>query len=324
MKKQHSYVYLINNKKEKMKRNISNINNGQINEKLNNDYFLSGENLKMYSNKTKDNYQNKFLIKRILDNNKGKKSKTKYNISTNYDNKEINDLDEKNYINNLNKQYSSNNKTNKNKNKSSLIDNFDKLKEMNSNVTTILCDMQKTIRPINGQYTNYNSQVNHNNNSTEKKIDTNNFIQEMGLEQNNKINIFANNKNENGKIKIKLDDLNKEQVTKLKYIYGNLKTKEYLDIDLLINDLYKYKLNEENIQKKSENISTINKNNEKTLELEKENNSLKNQKEFLINELTKSVYNYNILEQKYKNELDRVYTYINKIRFDLGEKNIDI
>jgi len=307
-----------------MKRNISNINNGQINEKLNNDYFLSGENLKMYSNKTKDNYQNKFLIKRILDNNKGKKSKTKYNISTNYDNKDINDLDEKNYINNLNKQYSSNNKTNKNKNKSSLIDNFDKLKEMNSNVTTILCDMQKTIRPINGQYTNYNSQVNHNNNSTEKKIDTNNFIQEMGLEQNNKINIFANNKNENGKIKIKLDDLNKEQVTKLKYIYGNLKTKEYLDIDLLINDLYKYKLNEENIQKKSENISTINKNNEKTLELEKENNSLKNQKEFLINELTKSVYNYNILEQKYKNELDRVYTYINKIRFDLGEKNIDI
>ena len=61
-----------------------------------------------------------------------------------------------------------------------------------------------------------------------------------------------------------------------------------------------------------------NKFNENFIELQKENELLNNKKKFLINELTKSIYNNDKLNQRYKNELERIDSYINQIKFDIN------
>ena len=58
------------------------------------------------------------------------------------------------------------------------------------------------------------------------------------------------------------------------------------------------------------------------MKLKKENEYLNKQKEFLINELTKSIYHNEKLEQRYKNELERIDAYVNKINFDIKEKKV--
>ena len=60
-------------------------------------------------------------------------------------------------------------------------------------------------------------------------------------------------------------------------------------------------------------------NNEQLSKLKEENIKLNLQNKFLINELTKSMYNNENWRNKYKNELDRFDSYINKIKYEIKE-----
>ena len=92
-------------------------------------------------------------------------------------------------------------------------------------------------------------------------------------------------------LNIKIDEFNKEYENKLNIINGNKKKKKEIDDDLS-------KAKEENCK-------------------------LNLQKKFLINELTKSIYNNENLRTRYKNELDRLDSYLKKIKYDLKGKSIE-
>ena len=76
-------------------------------------------------------------------------------------------------------------------------------------------------------------------------------------------------------------------------------------------------LNSKSVEKTKKEI------NENLQKLRDKNLKLNLQRKFLINELTKSIYNRENLRHKYKNELDRVESYLNKIKYDLKENKFD-
>ena len=164
-----------------------------------------------------------------------------------------------------------------------------------------------------------NSIKNTNNNSPKKNVTY--VIDESGK---NEITICGN-KNRKQLSKIKFKELTQEQENKLKILCDKNSIKnDYININDLINDLYEYKV------KYCEIIKNLDSNKEQKekefdenlVKLKKENEYLNKQKEFLINELTKSIYHNEKLEQRYKNELERIDAYVNKINFDIKEKKV--
>ena len=156
------------------------------------------------------------------------------------------------------------------------------------------------------------------NNNIQKKV----FI--IDKNEQNEINIKGNNINKD-LFNIKIDEFSKNYKNKLNTIRVNNKNKS-INVEQLINELYEYKvkyeklklmLNSKSSKKEKQEI------NDNLSKIKEENSKLNLQKKFLINELTKSVYNIEILRHKYKNELDRFSSYLNKIKYDLKEKSIE-
>ena len=150
-----------------------------------------------------------------------------------------------------------------------------------------------------------------------------NFI--IDKNQQNQINIQGIKQKKVSKKHIEISEFTKDKENKLNSIYGKNKIK-IVNIDKLINDLYEYKIRHEKLKfiLKFKNIEKNKKEkNDNLSKLKEEGYKLKMQKKFLINELTKSIYNTENLRSKYKNELERFDSYLNKIKFDLKEKKID-
>ena len=380
-----------NSKKEKIKKNILNINNNPANLYLCDNHFLIDENIKKILGK-KNNYQNQYLNKQIYDSSSEKKHHniTKYNNSYININKSSKDKEkEKLNSDKIHKNYYSENNSNlteknfNNYDENVLLDNFCKLKEMNSDLNNILSQMK-----MNFETSNENKRSHRNNNTnyleiskglenknkkskTERKniFGNNKYSKEnnsiknyQDKDYNNNKNIINNSKEENKKnynlknnsvhkyddkkeklvidqvnriniiingIKdkininaIKLHKLNLKDENKLKSIYNNDERYKNIKLEDLINDLYEYKIKYQELKNIIENKEDEkNKFDENFIELKKENEILNNKKKFLINELTKSIYYNEKLNQKYKDELVRIDSYINKIDFDLNSNN---
>ena len=304
-----------------------------------NNYFLNGENLELPTFQ-KNNYQNQFIHRKLLSTN-SKKNKNKYN--------EENKLKEHNF-------YSSNNndvpKNIDNYFNDSLAENFENMKQMNTNINNILSNMKKEIESsnkindeeiqkreedinydnfsnklyrMNNAYTDLdNSNIKFNMDSSPKnnQIIINDILNNINQNQNsdfiidkieqNRFNIQGI-KRDKGNVNIKITDLKKEQENELNSIYGN---NNVINIEKLIDDLYDYKNKYEKLKEK--NTEKLNmENNEQLSKLKEENIKLNLQNKFLINELTKSIYNNENLRNKYKDELDRFDSYINKIKYEI-------
>ena len=192
--------------------------------------------------------------------------------------------------------------------------------KMNNNELNQFDNLSKEINNENNF--NYFDESQKNKKENIINISKKQFI--IDSNQENHINIQGI-KQQNAPMNIKFNEFNKEQENKLKEIYGK-SINSIINVEKLINDLYEYKIKCERIELilKSENIEKTKKEiNENLTKLKEENKKLNLQKRFLINELTKSIYNRESLRQKYKNELDRFDSYINKIKYDLKEKVIE-
>ena len=143
--------------------------------------------------------------------------------------------------------------------------------------------------------------------------------------EQNQIKIQGIKQQQKDLINIKTNEFSKEIENKLSSIYGKNKNK-MINVDKLINDLYEYKIKYENLKLmvNSKDIEKTKKEiNDNLSKLKKENYKLNLQKKFLINELTKSIYNNENLRTRYKNELDRLDSYLKKIKYDLKGKSIE-
>ena len=348
MSKKYSDKIESNKRRIIYNKNIFDLNND-------NNHFLNGENLELPTFQ-KNNYQNQFIHRKLLISN-SKKNKNKYIYNYPNNNNEENKLKETNF-------YSDNNnviqKNIENYLNNSLTENFENMKQMNTNINNILSNMKKEIetsnkvneeeiqkreedldfdkfsnklykmKNINDDLDNFNIKYDLDNS------DKNNQINQMIINDiKNNINIQETNliidKNEQNRFNIKgikqkkfefdieINEFKQEHINKLNSIYGN---NNVINIEKLIDDLYEYKnkyeklnqINEEKIKSESE---------EKLIKLKEENTKLNLQNKFLINELTKSMYNYENLRNKYKNELDRFDSYINKMKYEIKENNID-
>lgn len=204
------------------------------------------------------------------------------------------------------------------------INSVKKYREINEDINSYISNdiEEKNINAnINNKGNNY---INNNN----KYINNKNMNKIFIIDKNNKneINIKGIKTDNIDLTKINLNKLKKEQQNKINLIYNNNndknRKKAFFNINDLINDLYKYKIKYEEIKnildnKKEDKAKEFNHN---LLNIKNENKSLSEQKNFLINELTKSIYNNEKLEQKYKEELDRIDAYTNKVKYDLKAK----
>lgn len=129
MSKKYSDKIESNKRRIIYNKNIFDLNND-------NNHFLNGENLELPTFQ-KNNYQNQFIHRKLLSTN-SKKNKNKYN--------EENKLKEHNF-------YSSNNndipKNIDNYFNDSLAENFENMKQMNTNINNILSNMKKEIESSN-------------------------------------------------------------------------------------------------------------------------------------------------------------------------------
>ena len=348
MSKKYSDKIESNKRRIIYNKNIFDLNND-------NNHFLNGENLELPTFQ-KNNYQNQFIHRKLLISN-SKKNKNKYIYNYPNNNNEENKLKETNF-------YSDNNnvipKNIENYLNDSLTENFENMKQMNTNINNILSNMKKEIetsnkvneeeiqkreedldfdkfsnklykmKNINDDLDNFN--IKYDLDNSEK----NNQINQMIINDiKNNINIQETNliidKNEQNRFNIKgikkkkfefdieINEFKQEHINKLNSIYGN---NNVINIEKLIDDLYEYKnkyekLNQINEEKvKSENEKEL-------IKLKEENTKLNLQNKFLINELTKSIYNGENFRNKYKNELDRFDSYINKMKYEIKENNID-
>ena len=231
------------------------------------------------------------------------------------------------------------------------------MKQMNTNISNILSNMKKEIetsnkineeeiqkreedldydkfsnklykmKNISDDLDNFNIKYDLDNSEKYRQIIINdikkNIINQKTdfiIEQNeqNRFNIQGI-KQEKNRLKIGINEFKKEQENKLHSIYGNNKI---INIEKLIDDLYEYKNKYEKLNKINIEKSKVG-NDEKLSKLKEENIKLNLQNKFLINELTKSIYNNENFRNKYKNELDRFDSYINKIKYEIKENNID-
>ena len=345
MSKKYSDKIESNKRRIIYNKNIYDLNND-------NNHFLNGENLEFPAFQ-KNNYQNQFIHRKLLISN-SKKSKNKYIYNYPNNNNEENKLKETNF-------YSDNNniipKNIENYLNDSLTENFENMKQMNTNINNILSNMKKEIetsnkvneeeiqkreedlnydkfsnklykmKNINDDLDNFNIKYDldyseKNNQMIINDIKNNINIQKtnliIDLNEQNRFNIQGIKQKINP-LNIEINEFKQEQINKLNSIYGNNKI---INIEKLIDDLYEYKnkyekLNQINNEKiKSENDVEL-------IKLKEENTKLNLQNKFLINELTKSIYNNENFRNKYKNELDRFDSYINKMKYEIKENNID-
>ena len=282
-----------NNEEKKTKENnyFSNNSNFQknIDNYFNNDSLTENfENLKKMNNNINDILSN--MKKEIRSSSKKK-------------NEEIQDKEEVEVLLNFDKYNNTNIiKLNQNKNNINKLDNELEFKNSEPKFNEFMInDLSKT--------TNIPKKI--------YSIDKN---------EQNQINIKGIKQQQKDLINIKTNEFSKEIENKLSSIYGKNKNK-MINVDKLINDLYEYKIKYENLKLmvNSKDIEKTKKEiNDNLSKLKKENYKLNLQKKFLINELTKSIYNNENLRNKYKNELERFDSYLNKIKYDLKEKTIDI
>lgn len=263
------------------------------------------------------NKNNNLLIKEIVVNNK------ENDVSKN--NNEIqkdNNIDNENVLFSNSEQKSNKDYDNMHININYDFNNDNKIINKNSNTT----GKNHNNKSKNKNYKNkidfsefINSIKNTNNNSPKKNVT---YVIDESCK--NEISICGN-KNRKKFSKIKFKELTQEQENKLKILCDKNSIKnDYININDLINDLYEYKV------KYCEIIKNLDSNKEQKekefdenlVKLKKENEYLNKQKEFLINELTKSIYHNEKLEQRYKNELERIDAYVNKINFDIKEKKV--
>jgi len=313
-----------------------------------NNYQSQFINKKLFTFNSKNN-KNKYIFNFDRYNNEERKTKennyysNNSNIQENLDNRFNNDFLTENFehmkkmnnninniLSNMQKEISSSskkkNEENQKKEEVELLLNFDKF-----NNKDIINEYNQNKNNINKLY----NKIEFNNNEpklnefkindhikrniiTPKKI----FI--IDKNEQNQINIQGI-KPQKDSMNIKTNEFPKEIENKLNLIYGNYKTKA-INVDKLISDLYDYKVKYENLTLivNSKDIERTKKEiNENLSKLKKENYKLNLQKKFLINELTKSIYNTEQLRNKYKNELERFDSYLNKIKYDLKEKTVD-
>ena len=299
------------------------------------------------------------IQKNIKTTSNRKATKQKININNNFEqsnqNKNDNNIEEKSnlivkeiIVNNNENNENDVNKNNNEKEKDINIDNNLFLhtqqkpkKELDNINIDINYDFNSDYKIINkkpnttGKNKNKSKNKNDKNKidfsafiNTPKKANNNNprtiikyFIDESGK---NEINICGIKTNKNLS-RIKFKELTQEQENKIKILCKKNNIKNYyININDLINDLYKYKVKYFEIMK---NLDSNKEQKEKEFDdnltkLKKENEYLNKQKNFLINELTKSIYHNEKLEQRYKNELERIDAYVNKINFDIKEKKV--
>ena len=337
MSKKYSDKIESNKRKIIYNKNIFDLNND-------NNHFLNGENLELPTFQ-KNNYQNQFIHRKLLITN-SKKNKNKYN--------EENKIKEANFYSNNNAVIPKNIENYLN---DSLTENFENMKQMNTNISNILSNMKKEIetsnkineeeiqkreedldydkfsnklykmKNISDDLDNFNIKYDLDYSEKNRQIIINdikkNIINQKAdfiIEKNeqNRFNIQGI-KQEKNRLKIGINEFKKEQENKLHSIYGNNKI---INIEKLIDDLYEYKNKYEKLNKINIDKSKVG-NDEKLSKLKEENIKLNLQNKFLINELTKSIYNNENFRNKYKNELDRFDSYINKIKYEIKENNID-
>ncbi len=296
----------VNNILIDMKKAITNSNRKPTKPKIN-----------IFDQSSQNKNNNNLLIKEIEVNNK------ENDVSKN--NNEIqkdNNVDNENVLFSNSEQKSNKDYDNMHININYDFNNDNKIINKNSNTT----GKNHNNKSKNKNYKNkidfsefINSIKNTNNNSPKKNVTY--VIDESGK---NEISICGN-KNRKKLSKIKFKELTQEQENKLKILCDKNSIKnDYININDLINDLYEYKV------KYCEIIKNLDSNKEQKekefdenlVKLKKENEYLNKQKEFLINELTKSIYHNEKLEQRYKNELERIDAYVNKINFDIKEKKV--
>ena len=110
----------------------------------NTNYFLNGEDLEL-PNFKKNNYQNQFMNRKLFASNP-KKIKSKYIFNYSHYNYKDDKIKENNYYSN---NSNINQKIDNYFNNDSLAENFEHLKQMNSNINNILSNMQKEIQTTN-------------------------------------------------------------------------------------------------------------------------------------------------------------------------------
>ena len=337
MSKKYSDKIESNKRRIIYNKNIFDLNND-------NNHFLNGENLELPTFQ-KNNYQNQFIHRKLLITN-SKKNKNKYN--------EENKIKEANFYSNNNAVIPKNIENYLN---DSLTENFENMKQMNTNISNILSNMKKEIetsnkineeeiqkreedldydkfsnklykmKNISDDLDNFNIKYDLDYSEKNRQIIINdikkNIINQKTdfiIEQNeqNRFNIQGI-KREKNPLKIGINEFKKEQENKLHSIYGNNKI---INIEKLIDDLYEYKNKYEKLNQINIGKSKVG-NDEKLSKLKEENIKLNLQNKFLINELTKSIYNSENFRNKYKNELNKFNSYINKIKYEIKENNID-
>ena len=302
-------LFLSNSKKKKNKYilNFEHYNNEENRMKNNNNNYYSN------SSKIPKNIENDFINDSLTDNYDHLKNnnnikdillRTKKEIqSSNKKREEIQKIEKEDKNNykyyKINK---SNNKINQNKNEINELNNKINFNYNKGTFNEILIN-----------------DIDKNKNNNIQKRD---FI--IDKNEQNVINIKGSNFKKD-LFNIKIDEFSKDYKNKLNTIRENNKNKS-INVEQLINELYEYKvkyeklklmLNSKSSKKEKQEI------NDNLSKIKEENSKLNLQKKFLINELTKSVYNIEILRHKYKNELDRFSSYLNKIKYDLKEKSIE-
>ena len=300
-------LFLSNSKKKKNKYilNFEHYNKEENRMKNNNNNYYSN------SSKIPKNIENDFINDSLTDNYDQLKNnnnnikdillKTKKEIQSSYKKREEIQKIEKENKNNYKfyKINKSNNELNLNKNEINKLNNYNYNNGIFNEILINDIDRNKI-------------------NNIQKK----DFI--IDKNEGNEINIKGNIVKKDLS-NLKIDEFSKEYQNKLNKIKENNKNKS-INVEQLINELYEYKvkyeklklmLNSKSSKKEKQEI------NDNLSKIKEENSKLNLQKKFLINELTKSVYNIEILRHKYKNELDRFSSYLNKIKYDLKEKSIE-
>ena len=299
----------LNNIISDIKKNIKTTSNKKPTKPKINNFEQSNQNI---TNNNIDK-NNNLLIKEIVVNNKENyvsKNNNEIQKDNNIDNENVlfSNIEQKSNkeLNNINYDFNNDNKViNKNPNTAG---NNNSNKSKNKNYKNKI-DFSEFINSI--------KQTNNNN-------PKNNIAYVIDESGKNEINICGN-KNKKNLSKIKFKELTQEQENKLKILCEKNKIKnDYININDLINDLYEYKVKYCEIKK---NLDSNKEQKDKEFDenltkLKNENEYLNKQKEFLINELTKSIFHNEKLEQRYKNELERIDAYVNKINFDIKEKKV--
>ena len=293
----------------------------------------NSKNVQTFSYRSEQNKDKNFIVINLkkmynTNNNSALEIKSFHNEGIEKNKKKSNNI---NYFPNYNSY------CNKIKNKNKIfysIENTSENKNKNKKTIDYSCGFIKENEIIANQSINFNiikpnnkipipilSKSNNKKNiNKSKRIKKTNNIFIVDKKNHSEINICGV-KNKNDTSQYNINNLNEEQRNKLGTIDKN---KKYFSNNELINYLYDYMIGYNEIKKMED---TKNKEDDNEIDINitllkkrNENKFLNLQKNFLMNELIKSTYNNEKLQKKYKNELERIDAYLNKIKFDLNEE----